>query len=581
MNIKFYAGVKQLVRNKKNSMLLKSTIAFCTASVLLVSAAGCSNNSDDTTSDTSSVIEKYSDTESLNSTNTSSTLVVSSEIVENNSSESSSKVSDTSSKSNNKETDTDKKELTYLEQWNRYEENMWSKVSKISDINISRKDFKTTLLILNSDYLKSNHPEVIQDYIANTKGINSMDELFMNDELTTFYNVLSQVRAYNMDVKDAKNYFSLNYLLVDKSQTDVLNKIEENAKICIDLENKYNTGKATEEDYKKAKEVFDFINSFQLGNSRIEDVSANDLSNGGQFVAEESMKIMSLKLVNFIKYNDKEYISSDKLLKFANSLNSKRAVANVQTDWYFMAGQVIGTNETTNEEEIKNIKTLVMTQTQTLYKEVVKMGVTQEEINALYTIANIDYFVKNSNTKKVFNEMYSDGFDLAVNLALAESAVEKIEIYNLNVKDKKDLYDYSHLFIESVEDIYSVMYVSSESFKIHNGDKKEALDSAKNLVDYSAYSKDFSIVVNVDGKDVKYNKKSLNLGGTQVVNFITYYAFLNNKSKIDNEQLYKDGIKLVDGTTEISDVQSQIYWMLEDECLKKDKTSQYKIGSKK
>ena len=575
MNIKFYDGVQQFFSNIKNKKLLKRSAAFLTASVLLVSTAGCSNNSDDTTSDTLSIIEEITDSDVVNST--SSIANVSSKISEDTDKEKVNSSSNTSLRS----TDTDKKEVTYLEQWNKYETNMWSRVSKIADINISRKDFKTSLLILNSDYLKNNHPEVIQDYIANTKGINSMDELFMNDELNTFYSVLSQIRAYNMGVKNSKNYFSLNNLLVDKSQSEVLEKIEENAKICIDLENKYNTGKATEDDYKKAKEVFDFINSFQLGNSKIEGVSANDLSNGGQFVAEESMKIMSLKLVNFTKYNDKEYISSDKLLKFANSLNSKRAVANVQTDWYFMAGQVIGTGETTNEDEIKNINTLVMAQTKTLYNEVSKMGVSQEEINALYTIANIDYFVKNSNTKQVFNKMYPNGFDLAGTLALAESAVEKIEIYNLHVKDGKDLYDYSHLFIESIEDIYSVMYVSSESFKIHNGNNKEALESAKNLVDYSAYSKDFSIVVNVNGKDVKYNKNSLNLGGTQVVNFITYYAFLNNKSKIDNEQLYKDGIKLVDGTTEISDVQSQIYWMLEDECLKMDKTVQYKMGIKK
>lgn len=568
MNIKLYDGLNKLLNKKNIKLSLRNTAIFLTASTMLFSTVGCSNNSDDTSNDTSSVIEDIIDTESINSTNTNSTADTSSSSTD-------------KGKSTDNSTDADKKEVTYLEQWNNYEKNMWSKISKITDINISRKDFKTALLILNSDYLKNNHPEVIQSYIANTKGVNSMDDLFMNDELNTFYNVLSQIRTYNMSIKNSNNYFSLNYLLVDKSQTEVLEKIEETVKTCIDLENKYNSGKVTEDDYKKAKKTFDFINDFQLGNSKIEDISANKLSNGGQFVAEESMKIMSLKLVNFTKYNNKEYISSDKLLKFANSLNSKRAVANVQTDWYFMAGQVIGNSETINEDEINNINTMITTQTQVLYKETVKMNVTQEEINALYTIANIDYFVKNSNTKQVFNEIYPNGFDLAETLALAESAVEKIEIYNIHVKDKEELYDYSHLFIESVEDIYSVMYVSGESFKIHNGSKQDALQSAKNLVDYSAYSKDFSIVVNVNDKDVKYNKNSLNLGGTQVVNFITYYAFLNNKSKIDNEQLYKDGIKLVDGTTEISDVQSQIYWMLDDECLKMDKTSQYKIGSKK
>ena len=560
MNINFYSSIDKL---KKFNLSTKSIAIFLTAVTMVSATAGCSNNSD-TTTDSTDVVDEIIDTESVSSYDVDS-------------------VTDVASESNNgADTKTDKveEENTPIKKWLNYEDTKLKYIRKSIGITFKKNDFRIALLLLNSDYLKNNEPEIIKNYLSSNNRINSEEDLNMNDELNTFYNVLSQIRTYNMNITNSKDYYSLNNLLLDKSQAGVLKKVEDSTKVCIDLESKYNNGKATEDDYKKAKETFELINDFQLGNIKIDNVSANELSNEAVFVVEENMKIMSLKLANFTKYNDKEYINSDDLLKFAESLNSKRAVAAVQTDWNFMAGQAIGDSETIDEDKVKEIRKMLSNQTKVLREETASMGVTKEEIYALYTIANIDYFVKDSNTKQAFNETHKKGFDLSKTLSLAESAVEKIEIYNLSVKDRKDIYDYSHLFIESVEDIYSVMYVSDISFKIHNSNSKDALMCAKELVDYSAYATDFT-VTNTEGKETKYNKNSLNLGGTQVVNFITYYTLLNNKSKIDNEQLYNDGIKLVDGSSEISDVQSQIYWMLEDECLKMDKTAQYKIGSKK
>ena len=560
MNINFYSSIDKL---KKFNLSTKSIAIFLTAVTMVSATAGCSNNSD-TTTDSTDVVDEIIDTESVSSYDVDS-------------------VTDVASESNNgADTKTDKveEENTPIKKWLNYEDTKLKYIRKSIGITFKKNDFRIALLLLNSDYLKNNEPEIIKNYLSSNNRINSEEDLNMNDELNTFYNVLSQIRTYNMNITNSKDYYSLNNLLLDKSQAGVLKKVEDSTKVCIDLESKYNNGKATEDDYKKAKETFELINDFQLGNIKIDNVSANELSNEAVFVVEENMKIMSLKLANFTKYNDKEYINSDDLLKFAESLNSKRAVAAVQTDWNFMAGQAIGDSETIDEDKVKEIRKMLSNQTKVLREETASMGVTKEEIYALYTIANIDYFVKDSNTKQAFNETHKNGFDLSKILSLAESAVEKIEIYNLSVKDRKDIYDYSHLFIESVEDIYYVMYVSDISFKIHNSNSKDALMCAKELVDYSAYATDFT-VTNTEGKETKYNKNSLNLGGTQVVNFITYYTLLNNKSKIDNEQLYNDGIKLVDGSSEISDVQSQIYWMLEDECLKMDKTAQYKIGSKK
>lgn len=556
MKIRLYNGVQQFMNNLKGKKIVKRTAAFLTASVMLVSTAGCFND------------KKNDDSESQN-------ITVTWFGNKKNKSEDADKQKDNSSDKN-----ADKVDINTLEGWKAYEKNLWEDLCKKTGIDISEKDFKTALLILNTDYLNKNNPQLIRDYISETGGING-SELNMDDELRTFYNVLSQIRLYNANVKDSKNYYSLNNLLVDKTQSETLNTIENIAKASIELDKIFENGNATEDDYKKAKILFDYINDFQLGKGKINDISANKLSNGGVFIAEENMKIMSLKLRNYLKYNDKEYIASDDLLKFAKSLNSSRAVSNVQSTWYYLAGQAMGDSDVTDKKQINEIKSMVSDQTKAIYDETKSMGVTNEEINALYTIANIDYFFKNANTNYVFNDIYSEGFDLTETLNLAESAVSKIEMYNLKVNDKKDLYDYSHLFIESIEDIYSVMYVTDEAYKIHTGNKKDALGSAKNLVDYSAYSDDFKIVITKDGKKLSYNKNSLNLGGTQVVNLITYYTFLNNKSKIDNEQLYKDGIKLVDGTTEISDVQSQIVLLTEGKCLKKDSTSQYTMGSKK
>ena len=54
-----------------------------------------------------------------------------------------------------------------------------------------------------------------------------------------------------------------------------------------------------------------------------------------------------------------------------------------------------------------------------LAKEVNPYGVTQEESNALFTIANIDFFMNSTNSHNAFTTIYADGFNLDQTMDLA------------------------------------------------------------------------------------------------------------------------------------------------------------------
>lgn len=567
-NLNVSKNIKKFFKNTKFS--LKRTVATAIIPVVLLSSVGCEQKDKNVSSDVTTSIS--TDVESEKNISSMSDEEINSIIIKKNESNSS--------------TQEEKVKVTeiheYTQQnWDNYVNSMWKLVSgKINNIN--KESFTTAMMLLNNDYIKANNINILYKYFDDSNGID------MEDELNQLFSILSQIRAYNLSAKSEKEFFPLINLLSDKSELSTLSVIEQNATKAVELNNKLEKGNVTEDDYKQAQQIFNTMNDFQMGKIKINGLSAAQLSKGGIFVCEEDMKIISVMLRNFQKYDKKVYISEEDLKTFTESLNSSRVLSQIQAEWNYMSGGVDMMNPPTSADEVIRIYNMVEEQRELIYKEVSKMGVTKEEVDALYTIANIDYFIKDSNNKVVFNRLYNNGFDLAETLSLAESAVSKIEIYNMSVKSVNNLYDYTHFFIESKEDIISVMYVVNTAYTMHNGSKAEILTSAKNLVDYSAYSNKAAIVIDLDsGKgdgsttQLKIDKNSLNLGGTQVVNLISYYAFLNNQSKIDNNQLVKDGIALVDGTTEISDVQSQISVAVDGICLNKDSVLKYQIGQKK
>lgn len=526
-NLKISKGIKNFF-NKVN----KKVVALATTAALLITPlVGCDNNDKKAAVNTDSTVTTTNTTEtpSLNSQETTDTAL------NNNSANSA---------------------------WNTFEENAWNTVKdKINNPN--RDSFDTTLYILNSDYLKATNAQVLYDYFDRSNGID------IEDEMNQSYNVLSQIREYNISLTDSNNFYSFRNLFMTANEKDskVLSYLEDSAREMLNLSKVENP---TQEQIDRVESIFNEVKEFTLGTGKILDVAEVELSKGAIFAAENIMQDISVLSRN--------YISEERRNEVDLSLNAHNVLSQIEIDWASLSGAADALNPPTSLEGASKVKDMVFNQLGLLSKEVSFMGVTEEESFALYTIANIDYFVKDSNNVAVFNTfMYPSGFDLTNTLHLAESAVSKIEMYNMSVTDSSKLYNYGHYFIESKEDILSVDAIVKEVHTLHVGSENQVEESIKKLLDYSAYASESYITARVAVSDkestgyeeIKLDKNALNKGGAQVVNWITYYGLLNNKSKIDN-QVYSDMMELVDGNTTISAVDDEIALMIDGVCANKN-----------
>lgn len=546
-NLKLYNGVNNGVKNFFKKVNKKVVALATTAALLVTPLVGCGKN------DKKVAINTDSSTSTVTSVDSSNTDLTTDAALE-----SQDKVEDSSMEVSN---------------WSTFENNAWNSImDKVNNPN--RDSFDTTLYILNSDYLKANDVKVLYDYFDRSNGID------IEDEMNQSYNFLSQIREYNISLTDSNDFYSFTNLFMTTNEKDrsVLSYFEDRAREMIELSKVENP---TQEQINKVESIFNEIKEFTLGTGKILDVAEVELSKGAIFAAENVMQDISVLSRN--------YISEERRNEVDLSLNAHNVLSQIEIEWASLSGAADALNPPASLEGANKVKDMVFNQRELLYGEVSSMGVTKEESDALYTIANIDYFVKDSNNVAVFNTfMYPEGFDLTNTLYLAESAVEKIEMYNMSVKDSKQLYTYGHYFIESKEDILSVRSIENEVHTLYVGSAEQIDNTVKKLLDYSAYASEAYIKVNVQTsskegtvtEEVKLDKNALNKGGAQVINWITYYGILNNKSKI-NSQAYSDLMELVDGSTTISAVDDEIALMIDGVCASKNSVVyDYKMGDK-
>lgn len=223
-------------------------------------------------------------------------------------------------------------------------------------------------------------------------------------------------------------------------------------------------------------------------------------------------------------------------------------------------------NPQASEEETNAIVQMIKSNREIVANEVASMNVTTEEAYALYTVANIDYLMDTANSQNAFKILYNDYFDINKTFSYAESAVSKIELYNMSVTDDSQLYTYGHFFIDSETDIVSTRAITLLAHNLHSQNKSVLDENVKKLKGYTQYSSEVTINYTRNGEEVSLDKNALTKGGNQVIDWITYYAFLNNKSNINNDQLVNDMIKLVDGSTEGFNVYYDIVLMVEEYC---------------
>ena len=529
---------------------LKKMLAVLTASTTLITISGCSNKNKAAQPEESIPETSYSDTtEPVETTTTATTSVQVSRI---------------------------EYDGSYTKvMWDVFLDNEWEDVTKV--IKSSDKEgFITALYMLNIDAIKENNPNLVYDFLKEGRGNNT------NDDLNKIFKTLSEVTTHNLTVKNSKDFYSYSEFLSSKEDKEFVTKFEEYATSIIDLEAKYNNGTLTEADAIDAKSIMDDVIAFAQGDKKINGKALAELSKGAIFACEESIKVAGTRYRNLRVYNNKTYIDEETYNKFIEGINSTRVLSFIQADWNYLAGGADMLSPITKEEADEAFNKIISQRTK-LYEDGKLLGLTNEEVDALYAIVNIDYFVQDSTNKSAFNKIYSTGFDLNMNLYLAESAIKKIADYNATVKNEQNLYDYTRFIIDNKEAIITLFGLIPSVHTIYTKDTN-ANTVAQNLVDYAAYSDQTYFKASFDFNDgnglqtYTLDKNSLSVGVNDLVNKIIYYTFIDNQD-ILSQQLVKDAVALTDGTEAISKTQEQISLMLNGVCLEKNEVlDTYEVG---
>lgn len=529
---------------------LKKMLAVLTASTTLITISGCSNKNKAAQPEESIPETSYSDTtEPVETTTTATTSVQVSRI----------------------EYDGSYSDVM----WDVFLDNEWEDVTKV--IKSSDKEgFITALYMLNIDAIKENNPNLVYDFLKEGRGNNT------NDDLNKIFKTLSEVTTHNLTIKNSKDFYSYSEFLSSKEDKEFVTKFEEYATSIINLEAKYNNGTLTEADAIAAKSIMDDVIAFAQGDKKINGKALAELSKGAIFACEESIKVAGTRYRNLRVYNNKTYIDEETYNKFIEGINSTRVLSFIQVDWNYFAGGADMLSPITKEEADEAYNKIISQRTK-LYEDGKLLGLTNEEVDALYAIVNIDYFVQDSTNKSAFNKIYSTGFDLNMNLYLAESAIKKIADYNATVKNEQNLYDYTRFIIDNKEAIITLFGLIPSVHTIYTKDAN-ANTVAQNLVDYAAYSDQSYFKASFDFKDgnglqtYTLDKNSLSVGVNDLVNKIIYYTFVDNQD-ILSQQLVKDAVALTDGTEAISKTQEQISLMLNGVCLEKNEVlDTYEVG---
>lgn len=535
---------------KKYESKLKKMLAVLTASTTLITITGCSSKTK-TNQPTESIPAVSSTTEPETTTST------------------------TITETNTKEPRVEYDGTYTKEMWNIFINNEWEDVTKV--IKSSDKDgFTTALYMLNIDTLKENNADLLYDYLKAGRGNNT------NDDLNKIFKTLSEVTTNNLTVKTSKDFYSYSEFLANKEDKNYVIKFEEYAKEMIELEAKYNSKTLTDEDCKRAKVIMDEVMAFAKGDSKFNGKALAELSKGAIFACEEVVKVTGTRYRNLRVFNNTTYIDEETYNKFIEGINSTRVLSFIQQDWNYLAGGADMLSPI-SKEEADAAYNKIISQRNKLYEDGNILGLTTEEVNALYAIVNIDYFVQDSTNKSAFNKIYSNSFDLNMNLYLAESAIKKIADYNETVKNTENLYDYSRFVIDNKEAIITLTGLIPVVHTIYT-EETNANSMAQKLIDYAAYSDQAYFKATFDFEDGKgvqtymLDKNSLTIGANDLVNKIIYYTFIDNQDVI-SPQLVTDALALTDGTQAISKTQEQISLMLDGVCLEKNEVlDTYEIG---
>lgn len=425
---------------------------------------------------------------------------------------------DTLEETSQQETDAANQQASYeytQEMWDEFEQQAWDSVNgKINNTN--RESFAAALKVFNIQYLDLENPDILINYYA--KGI---DQEY---ELNQAYNILSQIREYNTTIDSADEFYSFKNLLVSQVDKSIIGALEDLAREFKGLDLKTETGKA------RAEEIFTTIYNFSNGTGKLAvaiggeiiEVAQIDLTDGAIMASENIMQDISVMSQNIIPEEkraelDKTLRTQDALARIQEIMTRNGAIASV-------------TVSQANDEDAQKAYDNIVAIQKYLVDEVAPMGVTEEESNALFVVANIDYFMSTANNQKAFSMLFEEGIDLNEIFGNAEAAVEKIETYNRQATSEDQVYKYGHYIISSKEDIISVNALISNFRNLKSNDQNVVSEAVEEIKGYTQYSSESIITyheVNDDGTVkpdvIKLDKNALTKGGNQLVDWITFY----------------------------------------------------------
>ena len=445
--------------------------------------------------------------------------------------------------------------------WHTYKESALDYLDSKAINSLEGDNLETALLILNMSYLKSNNIAILDSYF---KKSNDIDQ---NDEMNQLYKLLSSIRENNTNINNTNDFISFEKLLfsIDSENQN------EDYKVINYLETKIKELISNKEDLKEENIINDFnrIKEFACGNCEILGLYQVDLSNDAIIASENLMQQYSVLVKNYISFEQREEL--DKIL------NSHNYLYNVEMNIAELNGYA---RPTSSSEEIVNIEKKLLHQREVGYEEVIAYGVTKEEYYSFFAIAIIYYFVKDINNNEVFKKIYGEKIDIDSIFENAESAVQKIQAHNFS-STSEEIYDYGHIYISSVGDIINTRYVVNLSYDISTSEGFTT--SINKLKLYNQYSEELDeTTYTYKNETYRIAKNSIGEGATQVNNWISYYTFILNRKKINNDNFVDNMISLVDGSQDGLNPYDEIVLMVTDFCANKNEGAfQYKIGQRK
>ncbi len=454
------------------------------------------------------------------------------------------------------------------DEWSQFIEDSYSMFSgKIN--NQDKKDFESAMILLNINALDEAGKGILLNHYKDGQDVER--------ELDRLYSLLSQVREWNTEITSADDYVSFADVMLNENDQIILSALDDYAKEVITLRQNL-----TEENEARIQEIFNIVRDFVTGKGTIKvtidgeevDVAEIHLSRGAVFAAENVAQDISVLSRNIV--------SEEERTELDNQLRDQDALAATQTvmNTYLGAASAIFPGQNVDERN-----SIVETYNQGLAiitGELQEMGVTADEAKALYTLANIDFFMDSVNSQDAFADIYRDGFSINDMFKQAEEAVRKIQIHD---DQSTEVYDMARLFMADEEDAISLRAFTNMAHGIVSTDASVVANTANTVKGYSQFSRDVTVNYQTTREDGtvethSLDKRVLSKGAAQIANLYSFYSVMNNKPAYG--RLADAIIPLVDGSQAGLDPYDQIVLEVQDYCVRNNIVAfDYEMGATK